>query len=94
MFGMNQFLDGWVDHMSQAPSPTLFRHFIEEAQGRPPVSMVAACMRSCVTGTTITLNGMKRNRPSHYRICLHPVVLGHGKPYFAGPAAAAPSEGP
>src|SRR6188474_1443784 len=30
--GMNQSLDGYVDHMAFAPSPTLFRHFIEEAQ--------------------------------------------------------------
>src|SRR6186997_1658636 len=32
VFGMNQSLDGYVDHMKFAPSPTLFRHFIEEAQ--------------------------------------------------------------
>ena len=29
---MNQSLDGYVDHMAFAPSPTLFRHFIKEAQ--------------------------------------------------------------
>ena len=33
VFGMNQTLDGYVDHTAFAPSPTLFRHFIEEAQG-------------------------------------------------------------
>ena len=33
VFGMNLSLDGYVDHMAFAPSPTLFRHFIEEAQG-------------------------------------------------------------
>jgi hypothetical protein len=33
VFGMNQSLDGYVDHMSFAPGPTLFRHFIEEARG-------------------------------------------------------------
>ena len=32
VFGMNQSLDGDVDHMAFAPSPMLFRHFIEEAQ--------------------------------------------------------------
>jgi hypothetical protein len=32
VFGMNQSLDGYVDHTGFAPSPTLFRHFIEEAQ--------------------------------------------------------------
>jgi hypothetical protein len=34
VFGMNQSLDGYVDHMAFAPSPRLFRHFIEEAQGQ------------------------------------------------------------
>jgi hypothetical protein len=33
VFGMNQSLDGYVDHMAFAPSPKLFRHFIEEARG-------------------------------------------------------------
>jgi dihydrofolate reductase len=34
VFGMNQSLDGYVDHMEFAPSPTLFRHFIKEAEGQ------------------------------------------------------------
>ena len=34
VFGMNQSLDGHVDHLAFAPSPTFFRHFIEEAQGQ------------------------------------------------------------
>jgi hypothetical protein len=34
VFGMNQSLDGYVDHLAFAPSSTLFRHFIEEAQGQ------------------------------------------------------------
>ena len=34
VFGMNQSLDGYVDHMAFTPSPTLFRHFIEETQGQ------------------------------------------------------------
>jgi hypothetical protein len=33
VFGMNQSLDGYVDHMAFAPGPALFRHFIKEAQG-------------------------------------------------------------
>ena len=32
VFGMNQSLDGYVDHMAFGPSPTLFRHFIGEAE--------------------------------------------------------------
>jgi dihydrofolate reductase len=34
VFGMNQSLDGYVDHMAFAPGPKLFRHFIEEARGQ------------------------------------------------------------
>jgi dihydrofolate reductase len=34
VFGMNQSLDGYVDFTWLVPSPTLFRHFIEEAQGQ------------------------------------------------------------
>ena len=33
VFGMNQSLDGYVDFMAFAPSPVLFRHFIEQARG-------------------------------------------------------------
>src|SRR6187402_921106 len=34
VFGMNQSLDGYVDHTAFAPGPALFRHFIEEAQAQ------------------------------------------------------------
>jgi dihydrofolate reductase len=34
VFGMNQSLDGYVDHTAFAPGPTLFRHFIEEAKAQ------------------------------------------------------------
>lgn len=34
VFGMNQSLDGYVDHMAFGPSPRLFRHFIEGAQAQ------------------------------------------------------------
>ncbi len=33
IFGMNQSLDGYVDHMEFAPGPSLFRHFIEQVRG-------------------------------------------------------------
>lgn len=33
VFGMNQSLDGYVDHTEFGPCPVLFRHFIEQAQG-------------------------------------------------------------
>src|SRR3982074_2323412 len=33
VFGLNQSLDGYVDHMEFAPGPALFRHFIEQVRG-------------------------------------------------------------
>ena len=33
VFGMNQSLDGYVDHMAFATGPTLFRHWIEHVRG-------------------------------------------------------------
>jgi len=32
VFGMNQSLDGYVDHTGFAPGPVLFRHFIDQAR--------------------------------------------------------------
>jgi hypothetical protein len=30
VFGLNQSLDGYVDHLEFAPGPSLFRHFYEQ----------------------------------------------------------------
>ncbi|WP_409265392.1 dihydrofolate reductase family protein [Massilia sp. BHUDP2] len=148
VFGMNQSLDGYVDHMAFGPSPRLFRHFIEEAQAqtgsiygrkiyeimrywdedrpewgvdeqafalawrRQPKWVVSRTLRS--VGPNATLLGgdlgdaIRQLKAGHegeievagpdlarsltalglideYRIYLHPVVLGGGTPYFAGP---------
>ena len=148
VFGMNQSLDGYVDHMEFAPDPTLFRHFVEEAKGQagsvygrrmyeimrywdderpewgPDERAFAAAWRSQPkwvasrspepVGPNATLLGddlegairtLKAERDGEievagpdlarsltglglideYRIYLHPVVLGRGTPYFAGP---------
>lgn len=148
VFGMNQSLDGYVDHTAFGPSPVLFRHFIEEARGqagsvygrhmyeimrywdddRPewdaderafaaawrqqPKWVVSRSMTSVGPNATLVgddLGGALRAlKAAHdgeievagprvarsltdlglideYRIYLHPVVLGHGTPYFAGP---------
>ncbi|PVM90572.1 dihydrofolate reductase family protein [Caulobacter endophyticus] len=34
VFGMNQSLDGYVDHMGFGPDAELFRHFIDQARGQ------------------------------------------------------------
>jgi dihydrofolate reductase len=147
VFGMNQSLDGYVDHTAFAPSPTLFRHFIEEAQrqvgsvyGRQMYEVmrfwdddhfewdveerafaaawrnqskwvVSHSLKSVGPNATLVdddlegaIGKLKAERNGEievagpnlaqrltelglideYRIYLHPVVLGHGKPYFAG----------
>lgn len=148
VFGMNQSLDGYVDHTAFGPSPTLFRHFIEEAQEqtgsiygrkmyeimrywdddqpewgaderafaeawRKQMKWVASRTLQSVGSNATLVEGdldnairkLKAERDGEievagpklaqsltelglideYRIYLHPVVLGHGTPYFAGP---------
>jgi dihydrofolate reductase len=148
VFGMNQSLDGYVDHDAFAPGPTLFRHFIEEAEGqagsvygrrmyeimrywdedRPewdaeerafaaawrkqPKWVVSRSLTSVGPNASLVegdleraIRALKAGRDGEievagpdlaqsltelglideYRIYLHPVVLGSGKPYFAGP---------
>jgi dihydrofolate reductase len=148
VFGMNQSLDGYVDHMAFEPAPTLFRHFIEEAQQqagslygrriyeimqywdedhpewdaekrafavawrRQPKWVVSRSLQSVGPNATLVegdlataIRALKAGHDGEievagpdlaqsltelglideYRIYLHPVVLGHGKPYFAGP---------
>ena len=148
VFAMNQSLDGYVDHLAFEPSPTLFRQFIEDAQGqagslygrkiyeimrywdedRPewnsderafaaawrkqPKWVVSRTLNSVGPNATLVegdlegaIRALKAERDGEievagpdlarsltelglideYRIYLHPVVLGRGKPYFAGP---------
>ncbi|HEY9624600.1 MAG TPA: dihydrofolate reductase family protein [Crinalium sp.] len=148
VFGMNQSLDGYVDLVGFATSPTLFRHFIEEAQGQAgsvygrkmyeamrywdddqpeweaeqhtfattwrnqPKWVVSRSLKSVGPNATLVqddlegaIRDLKADREGEievagpdlarsltelglideYRIYLHPVVLGHGKPYFAEP---------
>jgi dihydrofolate reductase len=33
VYGLNQSLDGYVDHQSFVPDPALFRHFVEQVRG-------------------------------------------------------------
>ena len=147
VFGMNQSLDGYVDHLAFAPSPMLFRHFVEEARAqsgsvygrkmyevmrywddehpewsadehafasawrRQPKWVVSRSLKSVGPNATLLeghledrIRELKAERDGEievagpdlarsltelglideYRIYLHPVVLGHGKPYFAG----------
>jgi dihydrofolate reductase len=144
---MNQSLDGYVDHTEFGPSPTLFRHFVEEAQGqtgsiygrityglmrywdddqpewgaderafaaawRKQTKWVVSRSLQSVGANAVlvaddiegAIRKLKAERDGEievagpklahsltemslideYRIYLHPVVLGHGTPYFAG----------
>lgn len=148
VFGMNQSLDGYVDHLAFGPGPTLFRHFIAEAEGLagsiygrkiyelmrywdsdhpewdadrrafaaawrrqpkwvvsrtlpsvgPNASLVAGDLEGAirklkdehegeieVAGPDLAKTLTALDLIDEYRIYLHPVVLGHGTPYFAGP---------
>jgi dihydrofolate reductase len=148
VFGMNQSLDGYVDHQAFAPDPVLFRHFIEQVRGaagsvygrnlyevmrywdedRPewdaegrdfaaawrsqPKWVVSRSLKSVGPNATlvaddleaairalktefageIEVGGPELARSltdlgliDEYRLYLHPVVLGRGKPFFAGP---------
>lgn len=148
VFGMNQSLDGYVDHMKFAPGPGLFRHFIREAEGQvgsiygrriydimrywdeehpewgederafaaawrkqqkwvvsrtltsvgPNASLVGKDLEGAiralkaehdgeieVAGPNLAKSLTDLGLIDEYRIYLHPVVLGHGDPYFAGP---------
>ena len=151
VFGMNQSLDGYIDHTAFAPDPTLFRHFIKEAQAQAgsiygrkmydvmrywdddhpewdaeqlafaaawrnqPKWVVSRSLKSVGPNATLVADDLPRaigelkaerngeievagpelaqsltelGLIDEYRIYLHPVVLGHGKPYFAGPRPA------
>lgn len=151
VFGMNQSLDGYVDHMAFGPDAVLFRHFIEEARAqagsiygrrmyeimrywddehpewdadrqafalawrRQPkwvvsrtlassgpnatlvqgdlASAVRALKAECegeieVAGPDLAHSLTALGLIDEYRIYLHPVVLGGGTPYFAGPRPA------
>ena len=148
VFGMNQSLDGYVDHTAFAPSPVLFRHFIEQARDQAgsvygrclyevmrywdddhpewdaeerefaaawrsqPKWVVSRSLTSVGPNATLVegdleaeMRGLKAERVGEidvggpdlarslgdlglideYRIYLHPVVLGGGKPFFTGP---------
>ena len=148
VFGMNQSLDGYVDHTAFSPGPTLFRHFVEEAQAqagsvygrrmyeimrywdddqpewdaaehafaaawrKQPKWVVSRSLNSVGPNATLigddlegALRALKAERDGEievagprlahsltefglideYRIYLHPVVVGRGTPYFAGP---------
>jgi dihydrofolate reductase len=150
VFGMNQSLDGYVDHdhAEFRPGPALFHHFVEQVRSlagsvygrriyevmrywdedRPewdaaerdfaaawrkqPKWVVSRSLKSVGPNATLVgddleavIRGLKAERAGEidvagpelarnltdlglideYRLYLHPIVLGRGKPFFAGP---------
>ena len=148
VFGMNQSLDGYVDHLEMRPSTALFRHFIEQVReltgsvyGRrmyevmrywdedrsewgaeehefaaawrsQPKWVMSRSLKSAGPNATLVegdleavIGGLKAQFVGEievagpdlagsltdlglideYRLYLHPVVLGRGKPFFSGP---------
>jgi dihydrofolate reductase len=147
-YGLNQSLDGYVDHLAFRPSLALFRHFTEHVRdltgivyGRRtyevmrywdedlpewaakehdyaaawrsrPKWVVSRSLKSLGPNATLVqddigavIRGLKAQLVGEievagpdlagsltdlglideYRLYLHPVVLGRGKPFFAGP---------
>ena len=148
VFGLNQSLDGYVDHDAFAPGPLLFNYFIAHARGlagsvygrrmyeimrywdeddpewtaelrdfatawrSQPKWVVSRSLKSVGPNATlveddveavvrrlkadlvgeIAVSGPDLARSltdlgliDEYRLYFHPVVLGRGKPFFAGP---------
>ena len=148
VFGMNQSLDGYVDHLEMRTGPALFRHWIEHVRGlagivygrrmyevmrwwdddrnvesaeehdfaaawrSQPKWVVSRSLKSVgpnarllgddlkaaigelkaqvsgeidVAGPELAQSLTDLGLIDEYRLYLHPVVLGHGKPFFAGP---------
>jgi dihydrofolate reductase len=148
VYGLNQSLDGYVDHLEFSPSLALFRHFIEHVRdltgivyGRrmyevmrywdedhadwsaeehdfaatwrsKPKWVVSRSLKSVGPNATLVegdieaaIHGLKAQAVGEvevagpdlagsltnlglideYRLYLHPIVLGRGKPFFAGP---------
>ena len=148
VFGMNQSLDGYVDHTEFGPSPELFRHFVQQARDqtgsvygrglyevmrywdedhpewdaaqrdfaaawrRQPKWVVSRSLTSVGPNAALVrddleaaMRRLKAERAGEiqvggpdlarsltdlglideYRLYLHPVVLGRGTPFFAGP---------
>ena len=148
VFGLNQSLDGYVDHTKLMPDPAVFRHFVEQVRhsagtiyGRrmyeimryweqdqadwnedarayaaawrrqpkwvvsrtldtvgPNATLVRTNVEAVVQELKVQLDGEievagpdlahslgELGLVDEYRLYIHPVVLGQGRPFFAGP---------
>ena len=67
VFGMNQSLDGYVDHQEFAPDPALFQHFIEQARGLTGSVYGRRMHEVMLIGTKTVLSGTPRSATSRRR---------------------------
>jgi riboflavin biosynthesis pyrimidine reductase len=83
-FGLNQSLDGYVDYQEFAtgPAPTLVEDDIEAVIRGLKAQLVGEIQ---VGGPEIARSLTDLGLIDEYRLYFRPVVLGRGKPFFAGP---------
>lgn len=67
VFGLNQSLDGYVDHQEFAPGPSLFRHFTEQVRDLAGSVYGRRMYEVSVIGTKTVLSGTRRSATSRRR---------------------------
>ena len=64
VFGLNQSLDGYVDHQEFAPGPSLFRHFTEQVRDLAGSVYGRRMYEVMAIGTKTIPSGTRRNATS------------------------------
>ena len=67
VFGMNQSLDGYVDHPKMRRAPAPFRHWLEQVRGLTGSVYGRRMYEAMAIGTKTTPSGMRSNMSSRRR---------------------------